>query len=201
MRPHKDLRSRLRKADLLICADGGLRAARRLGIPPQIVIGDLDSVPAALVRWATSRGAKLLRFPPDKDKIDTELALDMAIDVGVTDVEFVGVVGGRLDQTLASVLLLIKAEAAGVRAKIIGEKQEAFLAHKVTEISGRRGDIVSLIPLTARVTGVTLKHFRYPMKDATIRQGTTLTISNVIEATPATVRIGRGRLLVVVNHR
>jgi thiamine pyrophosphokinase len=113
----------------------------------------------------------------------------------------VGVVGGRLDQTLASVLLLIKAEAAGVRAKIIGGKQEAFLAHKVTEISGRRGDIVSLIPLTARVTGITLKHFRYPMKDATIRQGTTLTISNVIEATPATVRIGRGRLLVVVNHR
>jgi len=201
LRPRQDLRSRLRRADLVISADGGVRAARRLGFPPHIVVGDLDSAPPALVRWATSRGAKLLRHPVHKDKIDTELALDTALDAGVTDVEFVGVLGGRLDQTLASVTLLIKAESAGVRATIIGDKQEAFLARKITEISGRRGDIVSLIPLTARVTGVTLKHFRYSMKDATIRQGTTLTISNVIEATPATVRIGRGRLLIVINHK
>lgn len=201
LRPHPDLRRRLRNADLVICADGGLRAARLVGIAPHIVVGDLDSAPPALVRWATSRRAKLIRHPVDKDKIDTELALDAAIDDGVTDVEFVGVLGGRLDQTLASVTLLIKAESAGVRAKITDGKQEAFLAHKVTKIPGDRGDIVSLIAMTPTVTGVTLTRFRYPLKDATIRHGTTLTISNVIETTPATVRIGRGRLLVVVNHR
>ncbi|HET6782012.1 MAG TPA: thiamine diphosphokinase [bacterium] len=199
--PRPNLRRRLRKADLLICADGGLRAAQRVGIPPHIVVGDLDSAPPALVRWATSRGAQVRRHPVEKDKIDAELALETAIDAGASDVEFVGVLGGRLDHTLAGVTLLIKAEAAGVRAKIIGEEQEAYLARKITEISGRRGDTASLIPLTAVVTGVTLKHFRYPLRNATIRQGTTLTVSNVIETTPATVRIGRGRLLVVINHR
>lgn len=170
-------------------------------MPPHIVVGDLDSAPWALVRWATVRGATLFRYPVQKDKIDTELALETAIDRGATDVEFLGVLGGRLDQTLAAVALLIKAESAGVRARITDGKQEAFLAHKVTRIAGRRGDIVSLIPLTPAVTGVTLEGFRYSLKDATIRQGTTLTVSNVIEAMPAIVRIGRGRLLVVVIHQ
>lgn len=178
-----------------------MRAARRLGVPPHIVVGDLDSASTGLVRWATTHGAKLLRHPVEKDKIDTELALETAIHHEATDVEFMGVLGGRLDQTLAGVGLLVKAESAGIRAKITDGKQEAFLAHKVTRISGRRGDIVSVIPMTPMVTGVTLQRFRFFLKDATIRQGTTLTISNVIEATPATVRIGRGRLLVVVNHR
>lgn len=154
-----------------------------------------------MVRWAAARGARLLRHPVKKDKIDAELALDVAIGQGVTDVEFIGALGGRLDHTLAAVGLLIKAESAGVRAKIIDGKQEAFLAQKLTTISGRRGDIVSLIPLTASVNGVTLNGFRYPLKDATMRQGTTLTISNVLEASPATVRIGHGRLLVLVIHK
>jgi thiamine pyrophosphokinase len=178
-----------------------LRTAKRLGVPPHIVVGDLDSASAGLVRWAASRGATLVRHPVEKDKVDAELALEAAIDHGMTDIEFIGVLGGRLDHTLAGVAMLIKAESAGVRARITGGNQEAFLARNVTKIPGRRGDTVSLIPLTSRVTGVTLQRFRFPLKDATIRQGTTLSISNVIEAIPATVRIGRGRLLVVVIHR
>lgn len=196
-----DLRTRLRQADLLICADGGLRTARRLEIKPDMVVGDLDSASPALVQWATNEGARVLRHPVEKDKIDAELALEAAIELGATDVEFIGALGGRVDQTLAAIGLLATVKAAGLRGRIIDGKQEVFLADRVTKIPGRQGTVVSLIPLSPVVTGVTLKGFRYPLIGATVRQGTTVTISNVIQTVPASVRVGRGRLLVVVNHR
>lgn len=193
--------ARLRRADLLICADGGLRVARRAGVAPRIVIGDFDSAPGALLRWARARGAQLVRHPRRKDKSDSELALDAAVEGGATQVEFLGVLGGRLDHALANITLLVQAEAKNVRAKIVDGPQELFLAQSETRVPGRRGDAVSLIPMTPRVIGITLTGFRYPLRNAAVRQGTTLTISNVIAAPPALVRVKRGRLLIVVTHR
>lgn len=193
--------ARLRRADLLICADGGLRVARRAGVPPHILIGDFDSAPETLLAWARARGAQLVRHPRRKDKSDSELALDAAVDGGATQVEFLGVLGGRLEHTLANITLLVQAEARNVRAKIVDGRQELFLAQSETRVPGRRGDGVSLVPMTPRVTGITLTGFRYPLKNAAVRQGSTLTISNVIARPPATIRFKRGRLLVVVQHR
>ncbi|MBI2122823.1 MAG: hypothetical protein HYT96_01525, partial [Armatimonadetes bacterium] len=67
----QDAAARLSRADLLICADGGLRIARRVGVPPHIVIGDFDSAPAGLLRWAQAHDARLIRHPTRKDKSDT----------------------------------------------------------------------------------------------------------------------------------
>lgn len=198
--PRRDLTARLRRADLLICANGGLRVARRVGVPPQIVIGDFDSAPAGLLRWAQAHDARLIRHPARKDKSDTELALDAAVEGGAREVEFLGVLGGRVDHTLANVALLVQAEARGVRATIVDGDQKLLLARRATVVPGRRGDLVSLIPMTPTVTGITLTGFRYPLKNATARQGSTRTISNVIDRSPATIRFKRGRLLVVVTQ-
>lgn len=198
--PRRDLTARLRRADLLICANGGLRVARRVGVPPQIVIGDFDSAPAGLLRWAQAHDARLIRHPVRKDKSDTELALDAAVEGGAREVEFLGVLGGRVDHTLANVALLVQAEARGVRATIVDGDQKLLLACRATVVPGRRGDLVSLIPMTPTVTGITLTGFRYPLKNATVRQGSTRTISNVIDRSPATIRFKRGRLLVVVTQ-
>lgn len=198
--PRRDLTARLRRTDLLICANGGLRVARRVGVPPQIVIGDFDSAPAGLLRWAQAHDARLIRHPARKDKSDTELALDAAVEGGAREVEFLGVLGGSVDHSLANVALLVQTEAMGVRATIVDGKQQLFLARRKTAVPGRRGDIVSLIPMTPTVTGITLTGFRYPLKNGTVRQGSTRTISNVIDRSPATIRFKRGRLLVVVTH-
>lgn len=195
------IREKLKKADLVICADGGLRVARRLGVAPQVMIGDFDSAAPAMLRWARARGADLIRHPANKDKSDTELALDAAVQQGATDVEFIGVLGGRIDHTLANVELLVRAASANVRARIIDGTQEVFLAGSVFTVPGRAGDLVSLIPLTPSVIGVTLTGFRFPLRNTKIRQGSTLTLSNVITRPPAVVRFRRGRFLVVVNHR
>ncbi len=195
------LARRIRSADLIICADGGLRMARRLGVAPQVAIGDFDSAPMRWRSWATSVGAAVVRHPAEKDKTDAELALDYAVARGATEVELFGALGGRLDHLLANVALLLNAADRKVRARIVDGVVEAFLARPGVPLTARRGDLVSLLPLTSVTAGVSTRGLKYPLRNATLTQGSSLGVSNVVVSIPASVSAPRGRLLVVVIHQ
>jgi thiamine pyrophosphokinase len=195
------LTAQLRAADLLICADGGLRAARRLGIRPHIAIGDFDSASPALLSWAATSGARIIAHPVEKDKTDTELALDFAAAAGARAVDFVGALGGRLDHELANVALLLKARAAGIMLRIRDGRTIACLAGRRTALPARIGDIVSLLPVSRRVAGVTTSGLRYPLHRATLSRGSTLGVSNVVTGAHPVVRVEDGDLLIVVSAR
>jgi len=201
LRPAPGLRERLGTAGLLICADGGLRTARRLALRPAVAIGDFDSASDRLVAWARSAGATIVVHPAEKDKTDTELALDYAVQARVAEVELYGALGGRLDHLLANVALLLRARTRGVRLRIVDGEVEAFLAAPRTRIRGRPGDVVSLLPLSSRVTGVTTHGLKYPLRGAVLREGSTLGISNEMITAHPVVRMRRGNLLVVVTRR
>ncbi len=185
----------------MICADGGVRTARTLGITPHVVIGDFDSADAALLSWARRRGARLIAHPREKDRTDTELAVEHAVEAGAEELDLLGVLGGRIDHTLANIGLLLRIAGQQKRARILQGRVELFLAGVHTSVPGRRGDLVSLIPLADSATGVTTQGLRYPLDDGVLRITTTLGVSNEITALPASVSIRRGWLLVVVTHR
>lgn len=195
------LRAAVRGADLVICADGGIRLARRLGRPPDAIVGDLDSADRRALAWGRRRGAAMVRYPRQKDKTDTELALDYALSAGAEDVDLIGVLGGRPDHALANVALLIQAHGRGRRARILDGRAELFLAGTDSPITGQIGDLVSLIPLTASAVGVTTQGLQYPLAGAVLRVDTTLGVSNQITSLPAAVDTEQGLLLVVVTHR
>ncbi|OLC28405.1 MAG: thiamine diphosphokinase [Armatimonadetes bacterium 13_1_40CM_64_14] len=199
--PTRGLRQLLRRADLVVCADGGLRPMRALGITPQVAIGDFDSASPSLLAWARRRGTSLLAHPRQKDQTDTELAIQYALRAGATSVDLIGVLGGRLDHTLANIGLLVALARQRRRARIVHGSSELFLATPHVSIPGRVGDRVSLIPLSARVTGVSTHGLKYPLADSTLRMDATRGISNEITASPAHVRTRRGWLLVVIEHR
>lgn len=195
------IRRRLRAADLLICANGGLRAARHLGLRPGAAIGDFDSASRALVGWARNAGAEIVAHPAEKDKTDAELALDYAVARGAREVEVFGALGGRLDHLLANVGLLLNARARGVHLRLVDAATEAYLAGRRTALEARPGDLVSLLPLSGDVRGVTTRGLKYPLRRTTLRGGSTLGVSNVVVSTPAAVAVGSGDLLVVVTRR
>jgi len=201
LRPTRPLRDLLGRANLVICADGGVQIARALGIVPQVVIGDFDSAGAALLSWARRKGARLIAYPREKDRTDAELALEYALEAGAADIDLFGVLGARIDHTLANIGLLIQAAGQQKRARILQGRAELFLAEAQTPISGRRGDLVSLIPLSDSAGGVTTQGLKYPLADAVLRITTTLGVSNEITTPPASVNVRRGWLLVVVTHR
>lgn len=196
----KATRAHLSGADLLICADGGLRTARRLGLRPDVAIGDFDSSTASLLAWARRQGARIIPHPAQKDKTDTELALDYAAARGVRDVDLFGALGGRLDHQLANVGLLLAAKAKGLRMRIVDGRTAAFLAVGRTAIPGTAGDLVSLLPLSRTVSGATTHGLKYPLRGATLREGSTLGVSNEVISRAAAVTVRRGDLLIVLIH-
>ena len=115
-------RSLVVPTDLVICADGGASNALALGLQPQVVIGDLDSLDSNLQAQLEADGCQVLAHPARKDETDLELALHYAIEHGVDEILILGALGGRIDQTLANVLLLASPGLRSVRAKILDGK-------------------------------------------------------------------------------
>ncbi|MHB9144367.1 MAG: thiamine diphosphokinase [Symbiobacteriia bacterium] len=181
----------------VICADGGARHAERLGLAPDVLLGDFDSLAAAEVaKWA-ARGTEIIQMPPEKDQTDTHLALDLAVQRGAREIALLGATGKRLDHTWANVLLLPRLAAAGVRVNLINEHNLLTVTQDRETVQGKRGDFVSLLPLTPAVTGVTLRGFKYPLTEATLRWGESLGVSNELVAAEGEVRLRQGWLAVV----
>ena len=197
-RPER-LRRHLQPTDRIICADGGARHALALGLTPDVVVGDLDSLEPAVQKELRAAGVRFETYPARKDETDLELAIHLAIAEGATEIDLVAVLGGRLDQSLANLMLLTRPEWAAVQLRAIEGDEIAWpgRADETITIAGKPGDTLSLVPLTHRVTGVTLEGVEWPLHQATLRLGSTLTISNVLTASTARLYLEEGLVLII----
>jgi len=178
--------------DLVIAADGGYDRAAVLGLKPDIFIGDMDSVKEELPE------IEKIRLQVEKDFTDTEAAIEKAIELGFDEIDIVGATGTRLDHTFANACLLKKYVSDNVKIRIFDAHNEIFATDKDCVIEGKKGETVSLLPLDSVVSGVTLDGFYYPLKNADVKIGETLTVSNVITADVAEIKINNGTLLVII---
>jgi len=183
--------------DLVICADGGARHALALGLAPEVVIGDLDSLDSDLRSRLGRKGCQFLVHPARKDETDLELALRYAIYRRVDEILILGALDGRIDQTLANVLLLTLPDLEGIKVQIVAGDQEMFLIRDQVSIEGQVGDTISLLPIVGDVTGVTTEGLEYPLQRGTLKFGSTLGVSNVLTAPVARVQVERGLLLCI----
>lgn len=192
-------RRRVRPGDQIICADGGVHHARVMGLTPDVVVGDLDSLDPDLRIQLEAAGVRFEVHPARKDETDFELALRLAIAEGAAEIEILAMLGGRLDQSLANLLLLARPEWAPARVRVTEGDQSAWPVRGGQEmtIAGVAGDLLSLVPLTPLVTDVILEGVEWPLHAATLHFGSTLTISNTLAAPAARLRVGEGLVLVV----
>jgi thiamine pyrophosphokinase len=188
--------------DLIIAADGGARHCQTLGLVPQVIIGDMDSLEPHELDAFRASGVEIIRHPPRKDYTDLELALRLAVDRGGTELLVLGALGQRWDMTMANMLLLTMSRLSGVVVRIIDGAHEIMLMsdRDRVELSGRKGDILSLVPLGRDAIGVTLTGLEYPLKNDTLKVGSTRGISNVFLGPTAVVELDRGLLLCIVLH-
>jgi thiamine pyrophosphokinase len=191
---------------LVIAADGGALVADSLGLHPDIIIGDGDSLPAADAERLHAAGAELISHPAAKDASDTELAARLAVERGATRLWILGALSGpRFDHALANVLLLCLPDLAALDAalfdgltmvRLVGEPGSAS-----TEIHGAEGDWVSLLPLSERVDGVTTDGLAYPLTAEALAQGPTRGLSNELTGAIGRVTVSAGRLAVIHTRR
>lgn len=192
--PSKELlESCAQRAQLRIAADRGLEAFDAAGITPELLIGDMDSVDASVLRKYDGT-TKQTRLCCAKDDTDGEAALHLAAQHGAKEVTFLGALGGRMDHALANLMLLNRAHRLGLRAQILDEHVRIVRVDGECALSGAAGDTVSLLPL-GRASGVSLEGFVYPLHDATLTSDMSLGVSNVVDAQRATVFVREGDLL------
>lgn len=191
-----ELRERVRGADLVVAADGGLQHASALGLRPDLLVGDMDSVSQAML--AAHVGIETEGHPTDKDALDLELALEACRRRGHDRVLVVGGLSGRLDQTLATCLIAQAVHAAGLATEVSDGVRDLW---PLREGERRRlplaaGRTFSLLPLDAKAT-VSVQDAHYPLDRVSLARGSGRGVSNVALHEGPEVQLHQGALVVV----
>lgn len=192
--------------DLVVAADGGWDKAVSLGLRPDLLVGDADSLPEARYLALAAEGVPIERSPVAKDESDAELALLAALRRGATHVTVLGALGGkRFDHALANVGLLSLPGSQDEAVELLDGTTRIRLLRAPgpdgkaarCRLDGPTGDLVSLLPLGVAALGVTTHGLRYPLHDETLPPGPARGLSNVRTAVDASVTLRGGCLLVV----
>ena len=184
--------------DMIICCDAGMHHAKALGIDPDYIVGDFDSTSSDVLEYYKAKNIPIRQFPTRKDETDMELGIFLALELGVTDLVLFGGIGDRFDHTLANAHYLLSLLKKGVRARLVDEKNCVEVIDRHLTVTGQIGDLVSTIPLSMEVKGITLKGFSYPLTDFDLTlDNDYIAVSNVLAEETATIDIKEGYLFVI----
>lgn len=180
---------------VIACADGGLRHARRLGLHPDFMLSDCDSM-------GEIEGEEVVRLQPEKDDTDTQGCLREVFRRGCTEATLVCATGGRIDHMLANLSLLEEACAMGGRLTIV-DRQNTIVLHEggsQTFSMPPEYTYFSIVPLDATLRGVSITGAKYPLQDAVVTRAGMITISNEATEDVFTITIGEGRAIIVFSR-
>ena len=180
--------------DYIIAADGGALQCLKLGIKPDLIIGDMDSIDP--VAETTFVEIERILFPREKDKTDTECAVDEALKRNYSQVTILGGVGGRIDHTIGNMALTAK--HAGKVALITKDGLLVGLgpSHKCT-LDGTIGSIVSIVAW-GESAKVQTRGLKYPIDNEVFETGSR-GISNEISGTPSSIYVNNGIILLFIE--
>ncbi len=190
-------------AAYIICADGGAAHCHHLNVLPDIVIGDMDSLPREVGKKFHEQGVAMERFPVHKDVTDLELALNhsqIRMRPEAT-VHIFGGLGGRWDMSLVTIFLLGKKNICENPIVIHGD-QETIQALQPGEycFNGFVGQRVSFLPLCESIVNFTASGLRYSVDNITLERGTGHGVSNFFIDTICHVKFTRGTLLMILDE-
>ncbi|MFM7201978.1 MAG: thiamine diphosphokinase [Myxococcota bacterium] len=184
------------RASFFVALDGAGQVAMRLGLRPDCIIGDLDSVDRSRVE-----GIPLIQ-DPDQETNDLEKGLSWLLVRGFTQVHVLGATGKRFDHALKNLSVL---KQFNEKISCYFEDEDALMMLLTTEqsaveIRGQVGQTLSLFPLSGKVEGIQTEGLLYPLHDEPLENGVRDGSSNVLEQACARVRIRAGALLVYLVH-
>ena len=195
----------IRRTDpFLIAADRGLLFLERCGIEPDLLVGDFDSVPEGYLETyrAAHPGCEVRAFNWEKDDTDTEIAALAAAELGYRKIDILGATGSRLDHVLGGMQELGLLLKRGCRGTILDPCNRITLHEAPFSISRKEqwGTYVSFFAWGGEVTGLTLEGFHFPLKDFTLGNAGTLTVSNQISEAEGRVTFTSGQLLMIESR-
>lgn len=187
------------KFDNIIASDKGLEMIDKRGMTPNYIIGDFDSIDKKILnKYINNKDIEIKKLNPEKDYTDTHMALKLALEIKSREIIILGGIGTRIDHTIANIHILKEALEKGIECRIIDSRNEIQLINKRTILKiDKNYKYISLIPLTTKVEGVTLKGFKYPLSNAILEIGHSIGVSNEQFEDNAIIDLKAGILILI----
>lgn len=176
--------------EYVIGVDRGIEFLYHHQVMPTHIVGDFDSVRAEIVEfYQTETQVPIRRFRPEKDASDTEIAVNLAIELGVEKLWILGGTGTRLDHVMANIQILKIAHDSDVKAYLIDECNRISLEEKEVRLSEEEsfGDYFSVFPFGGVVEDISIEGAKYPLSHYRLCPNSSMCVSN--EQKDAEVRI------------
>ncbi|MEJ2536717.1 MAG: thiamine diphosphokinase [Calditrichia bacterium] len=178
----------------IVALDGGAVHSFDCGIPPDVIIGDLDSLPPDYQdKFPQSQFVR----KPSQDMNDLEKGIIYCIDQQADELTILGMTGGRSDHLLNNFSVLARYDQ-NIRITVIDQYARILLLRSDYQFRGKPGQIVSLIPM-GKVKGITTRGLKYALKDESLEFGIREGLSNVITSSPVSISIKNGLLLLFIH--
>ena len=179
---------------LVIAADGGLLHTQALGLTPDIILGDFDSL------GYIPTGSRV--YPVEKDDTDAMLAVRVGLEQGCDSFLFYGAMDGpRLDHTIANFQTLAFLATHGARGYLLGRDYIAtVLSGEALEFSGEATGIFSLFCLGASAE-VSIEGLQYPLEHGHLTPDFPLGVSNHFEGKCAKITVHNGLVLALWDRK
>jgi len=188
----------------LWCIDHGMDICHRLGLMPELVLGDFDSCSPDSLQWAQSNGAEIEKFNPKKDFTDTQAALQRVNDSDTFCI-LTGALGKRFDHTYSTVFTFGNTSIKGC---IADEQEAVFFLHgneAITLSTDFSPKAISLLPISQSVAGVTTQGLFWELNNADLFQNKPYAVSNVLSekknTNTFTISIKKGILAVYLLQK
>lgn len=182
--------------DKILCADGGANYAYQMGIIPDCIVGDLDSIRPEVQEFYTAMQVPFQKFPARKDFSDLQLCLETAHTWGADELIMLGSLGKRMDHTLANLYAGMDLVLQGLKISHFTPDCWVYIIDRELKISGQPGDTVSVLALTDQAQGVNEVGFEYGPSSSTMKNSQPYAISNRLVGCQGLIKVEGGILAV-----
>ena len=195
IRDYPTIRQYLRSDDFFLFCDSGLRHVEGLNAVPDLIVGDFDS------HANPDLPVETIVLPCEKDDTDTVFAVKTAVQRGFCDFLLLGVIGGRLDHTLANVSALLWLYHQRKTAVAVDDFSEMEIVSENAVQIPAHFPFFSLLNISGTAEGITIKNAKYPLDNAAIRCDYQYGVSNeVLPGKTAEVTVAKGELLLIKDR-
>lgn len=188
------LRDEAEKGDLLVGVDSGANRLMEIGLVPDLLIGDMDSIKPEVLGWCEKMGSEIITFLPEKDETDTELALKTVLKRNIDEAVLLTATGNRPDHFYGTLIIMYQySESMDIQIR----KQDL----RIGFINGKRvlnaapGETWSFMPFGEELPIVSLKGFKYGLDRKLLTYERPLGISNIVIAEEPEITVDKGTVV------
>ena len=196
--PSKDILFReIQDADIIIGADKGCEVLYKYNIIPDYILGDFDSANDEIINSIEERAKKKITYKREKDYTDTEIAYNLAVEKGATEIILLGATGTRYDHSLSNLGLMLRGLKSSIKVKVIDDNNFIFLTDKSIILQGNKGDIISFQAYCDEIKNFNISGAKYNLSNYTLKLGDGITTSNEFLDEDIRVNFDNGILMIL----